>query len=308
METAHAAIANTPLHASRNAAAARVFEASARHACFTARGEELHLAQPTVSSQMRKLSETLGAPLFETVGRGVRLTEAGRRTYAHCRELFALLGRLDDALCELRDVEGSELRLAVAEAASRHAARCSRLSRRSTSGVAVRVRVANRAALLRACRGARTTCTSSRNAPDDVPLVRQRVGASALVIVAPRGPPLRHGAASDSRSSRKSLGAAGNGLRHAAPARRRLRARRHAAVALELTCEDAILCAGREGAGLPSSTATAIAARARVAVLDVDGFPLPRTWHLAYAVGASPRPPPARPASVRAGALVQALR
>jgi DNA-binding transcriptional LysR family regulator len=74
-----------------------VFEASARHACLTRAGEELHLAQPTVSTQIRKLSETIGAPLFEAVGRGERHTEDGRRTYSHCPELFAVLGSLDDA-------------------------------------------------------------------------------------------------------------------------------------------------------------------------------------------------------------------
>ena len=269
-----------------------VFEASARHASFTRAGEELHLAQPTVSSQVRKLGETLGAPLFETVGRAVRLTDAGRVTYAHCRELFAVLGRLDDALCELRDVEGSELRLAVAGAASRHAARLLAGFAREHPSVSVRVRVANRATLLTRMAQRDDDLYLFSNAPDDLPLVRQRIGASSLVIVAPRDHPLAHQrgiALGHLGDARWVLREAGSGTRAAlVDALARAGASPH--VAFELACEDAIVCAVGEGAGLAIVDREAAEASRQVAVLDVDGFPQARTWHLAYAVGASPSP------------------
>ena len=41
-----------------------VFEASARLGSFSRAAEELHLAQPTVSVQIKKLTETVGLPLF----------------------------------------------------------------------------------------------------------------------------------------------------------------------------------------------------------------------------------------------------
>lgn len=270
-----------------------VFEASARHGCFTRAGEELHLAQPTVSSQIRKLAETLGAPLFETVGRNVRLTEAGRRTYAHCQEMFALLSRLDDALCELRDVDGSELRLAVAGAAARHAARLLAGFAREHETVAVRLRVANRAALLSRMAQREDDLYLFSNAPDDVPLVRQRVASSTLVVVAAQDHPLarRRAIPLDALDgARWVLREAGSGTRAllvdllagAGIAPR---------IALELTCEDAILCAVSEGAGLAVVDREAAAdSRLPIAILDVAGFPIPRTWHIAYPVGASPSP------------------
>ena len=269
-----------------------VFEASARHGCFTRAGEELHLAQPTVSSQMRKLSETLGAPLFQSVGRALRLTEAGRVTYAHCGELFAVLGRLDDALCELRDVEGSDLRLAVAGAASRHAARLVAAFSKEHPGVAVRMRVANRASLLASLSRREDDLYLLSNAPDEVPLVRQRVAAGAHVIVAPHDHPLanRRGIALAALADERwVLREAGSGTRATL-----MEALGHAnaspRVALELTCDDAILCAVAEGAGLAMVDRGEIPQAARVALLDVEGFPRPRTWHLVYAVGASPAP------------------
>jgi LysR family transcriptional regulator, low CO2-responsive transcriptional regulator len=265
-----------------------VFEASARHACFTRAGEELHLAQPTVSSQIRKLSETIGAPLFEIVGRGLRLTEAGRRTYAHCRELFAVLGRLDDALCELRDVEGSELRLAVASAASRHAARLLAGFAKEHESVAVRVHMANRAALLARMSQREDDLYLLSNAPDDVPLVRQRVGPSALVIIAARDHSLTHRrgiALATLADSRWVLRESGSGTR-AALVDALTRAGATPRIALELACEDAILCAVAEGAGLAIVDRDAIESAPGIAVLDVDGFPIERHWHLVYPVGA----------------------
>jgi DNA-binding transcriptional LysR family regulator len=269
-----------------------VFEASARLASLTRAGEELHLAQPTVSSQIRKLSETLGVPLFEPVGRGVRLTEAGRTTYAHCRDLFALLGRLDDDLAAFRDVDGSELRLAVAGAASRHAARLLAGFAQEHETVEVRVHVANRAALLARMSQREDDLYLFSNAPDDVPLVRQRVATSALVIVAPQDHPLARARAVPLQAlaeHRWILREPGSGTRAclvdalggAGIAPR---------IALELACEDAILCAVAEGAGLAIVDRDAIAPQSRVEILDVEGFPRTRTWHLAYPVGTSPAP------------------
>ena len=43
-----------------------VFEAVARHGNYTRAAEELYMAQPTVSVHIKKLSETIGLPLFET--------------------------------------------------------------------------------------------------------------------------------------------------------------------------------------------------------------------------------------------------
>ena len=55
-----------------------VFEAVARLGSFTRAGEELYMAQPTVSVQIKKLTETIGAPLLEQVGKTVRLTSVGK--------------------------------------------------------------------------------------------------------------------------------------------------------------------------------------------------------------------------------------
>ncbi|MEZ0236830.1 MAG: LysR family transcriptional regulator, partial [Methylophilaceae bacterium] len=65
-----------------------VFEAIARLGSFTRASEELHLTQPTVSMQMKKLTDAVGLPLFEQVGRRIHLTEAGKELAIAAREIM----------------------------------------------------------------------------------------------------------------------------------------------------------------------------------------------------------------------------
>jgi len=72
-------------------AAIRAFEAAARHGNFTRAGEELGMTQAAVSYQMKLLEERLGAPLFARSGRGIMLTELGRRAAPQVTAAFDML-------------------------------------------------------------------------------------------------------------------------------------------------------------------------------------------------------------------------
>jgi LysR family glycine cleavage system transcriptional activator len=73
-------------------AAVRVFEAAARHGNFTRAAEELGMTQAAVSYQMKLLEERLGAPLFTRAGRGIALTDHGRRIAPQVTGAFDVLG------------------------------------------------------------------------------------------------------------------------------------------------------------------------------------------------------------------------
>ena len=60
--------------------------------------EELRLAQPTISGQLRALEESLGEKLFTRQGRRLVLTEAGQVVYRYAEEIFALGSELTDVL------------------------------------------------------------------------------------------------------------------------------------------------------------------------------------------------------------------
>ena len=52
--------------------------------------EELHLTQPTISSQLQALEDSLGHSLFIRQPRGLQLTEAGRLVLRYAEEIFSL--------------------------------------------------------------------------------------------------------------------------------------------------------------------------------------------------------------------------
>jgi LysR family transcriptional activator of nhaA len=59
---------------------------------------KLHLAQPTLSSQIRALGDSLGGELFERRGRSLVLTELGSVVFRHADEIFGIGRDLMDAV------------------------------------------------------------------------------------------------------------------------------------------------------------------------------------------------------------------
>jgi DNA-binding transcriptional LysR family regulator len=130
-----------------------VFEAVARLGSVTRAAEELHLAQPTVSTQLRKLSDGLGLRLIEWRGRELRITAAGRDLLASCEQLLQLLGSLDARLAAHREARPAAaspeaLRLATVPGARQLAARLLASFCERNPGVPARLHVAESAELL----------------------------------------------------------------------------------------------------------------------------------------------------------------
>lgn len=65
--------------------------------------QRLHVAQPSLSRQIRDLENEVGVPLLERTARAVRLTDAGR---AFLEEARAILKHTDEALVRARTVGG----------------------------------------------------------------------------------------------------------------------------------------------------------------------------------------------------------
>jgi DNA-binding transcriptional LysR family regulator len=77
----------------------------------------LHVTQPAVSKRLRTLEELCGVRLFDRSGRGVTLTPAGERLYAHARRVIVELADLDATLDELRG-SADTLTLAISPTAA----------------------------------------------------------------------------------------------------------------------------------------------------------------------------------------------
>lgn len=76
----------------------RVLLAVARSGSVTAAARELHYSQPSVSHHLARLEAETGAKLVQRVGRGIRLTDAGRLLAERATEI---IGRLEAASAEL---------------------------------------------------------------------------------------------------------------------------------------------------------------------------------------------------------------
>ncbi len=71
----------------------RSFLATAETTSLSAAARKLGLTQPTLSRQVAALENSLSLLLFERVGRGLELTEAGREVLAHVRDMGAAASR-----------------------------------------------------------------------------------------------------------------------------------------------------------------------------------------------------------------------
>lgn len=74
------------------------FWAVVRDGSIARAGERLHLSQPTISTQLRKLERAVGDKLFQKVGRKLQLTDTGRMVYRYADEIFSIGKELTDAL------------------------------------------------------------------------------------------------------------------------------------------------------------------------------------------------------------------
>ena len=91
----------------------QIFEAVARLGSYTRAAETLFLTQPTVSMQVKKLSESLGTALLEHVGGHLQTTVAGSDVYDTAREILARMVELGESISEQDGQIKGEVRIAA---------------------------------------------------------------------------------------------------------------------------------------------------------------------------------------------------
>ena len=153
----------------------------------TRAAEQLHMAQPTVSVHLRKLTDTVGVRLLEYVGKKVHLTAAGEEVYAACQRLFATFSDLDEAIANIQGLRAGRLRIAtttageyllpplLAEFVKRH------------PGVEVSLHVSSRQAVLRRLAEDSDDLYLLTNAPDSEAVIAHAIWDNPLIALAPSG-------------------------------------------------------------------------------------------------------------------------
>jgi DNA-binding transcriptional LysR family regulator len=82
------------------------FLAAYRHGSFSHAAQELHLAQPSLSEQVRRLEAELGVALFARVGRGLTPTEAGETLRPHAERTVAAAEEARESVVAVRELHG----------------------------------------------------------------------------------------------------------------------------------------------------------------------------------------------------------
>jgi LysR family transcriptional activator of nhaA len=88
----------------------------AREGGMTAASKVLHVSQPALSAQIRKLETALGEDLFLRSGRGLELTEVGRIVFDYAGEIFDLGERLQEAVAGAETQGPLRLSVGIVEA------------------------------------------------------------------------------------------------------------------------------------------------------------------------------------------------
>ncbi|WP_159706613.1 LysR family transcriptional regulator [Arthrobacter sp. 18067] len=84
----------------------RYFLSAARHKTLSAAAEAEHIAQPSLSEQIRRLEGSLGVSLFTRTNRELQLTEAARLLLPLAERALAEVDNLAEAVREVRTLQG----------------------------------------------------------------------------------------------------------------------------------------------------------------------------------------------------------
>lgn len=91
----------------------RYFLAVAESQHVTRAAQLLHVTQSTLSHQIQQLEQSLGTPLFDRVGRGIRLTQAGELYRVFAQRALQEIENGSAAVAELEHVVSGRLRIGV---------------------------------------------------------------------------------------------------------------------------------------------------------------------------------------------------
>lgn len=95
----------------------RLFEAVARLGSYTRAAEEQHLSQPAVHIQVKRLEESIGQALIQPLGRKLLLTRAGEEVHAAALDVIGRLGTLAETLRDIEAKVAGPLKVAVVTSA-----------------------------------------------------------------------------------------------------------------------------------------------------------------------------------------------
>lgn len=157
---------------------------------ITAASQTLHLTQPTVSMQLKKLSDSVGAPLYDTIGKKLVFTEVGLALVATAREVLASIDRLGMTLADLQGMKAGTLKLAVVTTAKYFIPHLLGNFLQHYPRVDVDFKVGNRQQIIESLHAGEHDFYVFSHPPEDQELALHQFVPNPLVAIAPQDHPL----------------------------------------------------------------------------------------------------------------------
>jgi DNA-binding transcriptional LysR family regulator len=268
----------------------RIFQAVAEHNSFARAAKALHLSPPTLSLQVKQLSETVGQPLFEQIGKKIYLTAAGKILSQASQDISQRMDLLSAELASLQGMERGRLKLAILTTVKYTVPKLLGGFCAAHPGIDVAMVVGNRESLLQRLSSNQDDLYIMGQPPQQMNLVCEDFADNPLVLVAhPNHPLVGKRRIEPARLQQEPfiLREPGSGTRLTmeqffadqgfSPINR-----------LEVGSNEAIKQTVAGGLGLAVLSATTVVselALGELVQLEVKGFPLIRRWYVVYSGG-----------------------
>lgn len=265
----------------------KVFETVARHLSFSRAAEELHLTQPAVSTQVRQLEQHVGLPLFEQLGKRIYLTPAGTEMLHYSRSIIQQFREAEAAMGQLKGISGGRLNVAVISAGDYFFPRLLAEFMNRHDSVTLNLAVHNREELLHQLAGNLTDLAVMVRPPEGMDTIAESFAPHPYVIVAAPNHPLvgqrnipLAGLAEEAFVSREKGSDTWNSMQEGFAGRlSNLR------IAMEIKSTETIKQAVIANMGIAFLSAHTVGLElqaGKLAVLDIQGFPVMLNWYVVH--------------------------
>ncbi|MDO6386633.1 LysR family transcriptional regulator [Uliginosibacterium sp. 31-12] len=268
----------------------KLFLAVAEQRSITAAARVCHVTQPSVSMQLKELTESVGLPLYEMVGKRLDLTPAGEALAETARAMVEEWARFEQQVDAMKGLTRGRLRVAVVSTAKYFVPRILGTFCQRYPEIDIEFEVQNRDGVVANLRANRNDLYIMSIPPEDIDIERHPFLPNPLVVIAPLAHPLakrRRLALTDLADERFILRERGSGTRTSCDTHFRS-AGFSPRVRLELGSNEAIKQAVAGGLGLSVLSQHALSPHLendQLVVLPVSGFPVRCSWWILYPRG-----------------------
>ncbi len=127
----------------------QIFLMAAERGSFAQAAAQLHLTKPAVSMQMAQLAEAAGQPLFEKVGRNLRLSRAGQALLPYAQRIAQAVREGGEELDALKGLRHGRVRIALVATTQYFMPRLLALFRGEHPGIQLEVSIGSREQVIR---------------------------------------------------------------------------------------------------------------------------------------------------------------